>query len=169
MSREQGRQWLQQWGERLGKYKYALLILVLGVALMLVPAKKTQTSQTAETVQPPQEDLEARLEALLSQVEGAGRVQVLLTLDTGPAYEYQTDVETRTGAESERRTETVIISGGGSESAIPIRTTYPTYKGAVVVCEGADSPAVKLDLIRAVSSLTGLGSDKISVIKMKSN
>ena len=40
-------------------------------------------------------------------------------------------------------------------------------KGAVVIAEGADRPAVKLNLIQAVSSLTGLGMDQITVIKMR--
>ena len=39
--------------------------------------------------------------------------------------------------------------------------------GAVVVCQGADQPAVRLDVTNAVAAYTGLGSDKISVIKMK--
>ena len=39
--------------------------------------------------------------------------------------------------------------------------------GCVVVCEGADSPAVRLEVTNAVAAYTGLGSDKISVIKMK--
>ena len=38
--------------------------------------------------------------------------------------------------------------------------------GCVVVCEGADSPAVRLEVTNAVAAYTGLGSDKISVIKM---
>ena len=40
-------------------------------------------------------------------------------------------------------------------------------RGAVVVCDGADSATVRLRIMQAVSALTGLGSDKISVIKMK--
>ena len=40
-------------------------------------------------------------------------------------------------------------------------------RGCVVVCEGADSPAVRLEVTNAVAAYTGLGSDKISVIKMK--
>ena len=48
------------------------------------------------------------------------------------------------------------------------KTLYPVYQGAVVVCEGAERAAVRLAIVEAVSSLTGLGSDKISVIKMKS-
>ena len=39
--------------------------------------------------------------------------------------------------------------------------------GAVVVCQGADLPSVRLDVTNAVAAYTGLGSDKISVIKMK--
>ena len=39
--------------------------------------------------------------------------------------------------------------------------------GAVVVCQGADQPSVRLDVTNAVAAYTGLGSDKISVIKMK--
>ena len=39
--------------------------------------------------------------------------------------------------------------------------------GCVVVCTGADSPAVRLDVTNAVAAYTGLGSDKIRVMKMK--
>jgi stage III sporulation protein AG len=36
-----------------------------------------------------------------------------------------------------------------------------------VVCQGADDPVVKLLIVDAVSKVTGLGADKISVMKMK--
>jgi len=39
-------------------------------------------------------------------------------------------------------------------------------KGIVILCEGADSPQVRLDIINAVSSYTGFGSDKITILKM---
>ena len=42
-----------------------------------------------------------------------------------------------------------------------------SYRGAIVVCQGADSPAVKLAIVEAVSRATGLGADSISVLKMK--
>lgn len=41
------------------------------------------------------------------------------------------------------------------------------WAGAVIVCEGGDNAAVRLQLTRAVSSLTGLSSDKITVVKGK--
>ena len=38
--------------------------------------------------------------------------------------------------------------------------------GVVVVCSGAENPGTRLDIIRAVGSYTGFGSDKITVLKM---
>lgn len=38
--------------------------------------------------------------------------------------------------------------------------------GVVISCEGADNAQVRLDIIRAVSSYTGFGSDKITILKL---
>ena len=35
-------------------------------------------------------------------------------------------------------------------------TKYAIYEGAIIVCEGADNPAVRLRIVNAVSDLTGL-------------
>lgn len=154
-----------------GRYKYAALILLLGMTLMLLPQReKKQPEIPAEQVKVAEElGLEEQLENILSRMEGVGETQVLLTLATGTAYQYQTDVRTYTKQEdAEVQKETVLASdGAGKESPITVRTTYPTYKGALVLCQGADSAAVRLDVTNAVSDLTGLGSDKITVIKMK--
>ena len=37
--------------------------------------------------------------------------------------------------------------------------------GVVIVCDGADDASVKLDILRAVGSYTGFGSDKITILK----
>ncbi|MBR3562004.1 MAG: hypothetical protein IKN81_10870 [Oscillospiraceae bacterium] len=39
------------------------------------------------------------------------------------------------------------------------------WTGAVIVCEGGDSAAVRLELTQAVRALTGLSADKIAVIR----
>ncbi len=38
--------------------------------------------------------------------------------------------------------------------------------GVVIVCEGADDASVKLDILRAVGSYTGFGSDKITILRL---
>lgn len=161
--------WLEK-GQRWGKkYRFVLLIFALGIGLMLIPGKKAQDAVPAAPREEVRQDLQKELEALLRQVEGAGEVRVLLSWSTGTAYEYQQNVERKTGdSETEESRTTVLIKADGSEAAVPVRTIYPICKGAVVVCQGADRASVVLDLIRAVSSVTGLGSDRITVIKMQS-
>lgn len=55
----------------LGKYKYILLVLFCAVVLLLLPTGSSSTDDGGAS-----ED-ESRLEYVLSQVDGAGRVRVL--------------------------------------------------------------------------------------------
>lgn len=41
-----------------------------------------------------------------------------------------------------------------------------SQSGVVIVCEGADRAAVRLEIMRAVESYTGMSSDKITILKM---
>lgn len=156
----------KSWSGKLRQLQYPLLVLALGVFLMLLPQKSETAPEESAVVSEAAEDmLEQRLAELLQTVEGAGKVSVLLTKESGSSTAYQQDVERlQTEERTELRQQTVLQSG---DRPIEIGTTYPVYRGAVVVCQGADRASVKLDIIRAVSSLTGLGSDKIIVIKMK--
>lgn len=85
MRKEEWKQRVGSWLNKLGKYRYTVLILLLGVGLMLIPfEKKSGSAPTAASSAVEEEPLEARLERLLSQVDGAGAVSVLLTLEKGP-------------------------------------------------------------------------------------
>lgn len=154
---------------RLKKYRYGLLILAIGLALMLLPAgQKGETSSISET-QPQEIALESRLEDILCQIHGAGRVRVLLTEAEGQIFHYQTDTDSNASGDSEsRRQDTVIITGPDrTEDGLIRSVTPPTYLGALVLCQGADSPAVRFAVVEAVADVTGLGTDRITVLKMK--
>ena len=96
--------------ELLDKFKYPLLILVLGIILMLLPTGSVKSKGT---------DGDERIQQMLSSVEGVGDAQVIIS-----------------------------------------------DNGVVVVCRGAENAAVKLDIIRAISSYTGFGSDRITILKL---
>jgi len=100
---------------------------------------------------------EQRLEKALENMEGVGGVRVTLSLRGSVERELVTQED---GV-------LVVSSGGGVQSVVERRFVYPEYLGALIVCEGAGIPAVKLNVTRAVQSVTGIGSDKITVIKMK--
>ena len=42
---------------------------------------------------------------------------------------------------------------------------FPINQGAVVVCQGAGSSAVRLAVTEAVAALTGLSTEKITVVQ----
>lgn len=151
-----------------GKYKYPILVALVGLGLMLLPSEQEAT----EPVEPPravESSLEERLEALLGRIEGAGQVSVLLTEKEGSQTLYQTDSQTDADDSGSRRTDdTVLIEDENrTESGLVRQTLGPVYRGAVILCQGADDPSVKLAVVEAVRCVTGLGADQISVQKMK--
>jgi stage III sporulation protein AG len=168
--------------ELVKKNKYVMVVLLVGLVLILLPMGSQTRKEDAGTVsrQTTAEfslsDTENHIAEALSKIQGAGKVTVVLTLRCGTEQVLARDENvsnTTKGAgdsaetSSERSVTTVIVSAGsGAENPIMLKYIYPEYLGALVVAEGADDAAVKLQLVRAVSGLTGLGADRIVVTKM---
>lgn len=150
------------------KYRYGILIVLLGIVLMCLPSMDIDDAgatalPVSESVS--DESLEDSLAAILGQIKGAGKVAVLLTEAKGAETMYQSDENS--GNDTQRQ-DTVIISGSDrTQNGLVRQINPPSYLGAIVVCQGADSAAVRLAIVQAVSSVTGLGSDHITVLKMK--
>lgn len=145
------------------KYRYLVLAVLLGILFMGIPQKEQSPPEEPVTIRPP--DLEAELATVLSHVSGAGRVEVLLTQAEGEKTLYQTD---DTGNGTDTQSDTVLVSGADREETGLVRQILPpVYRGAVVLCQGADNARVKLDMVEAVKTVTGLPSDRITVLKMK--
>ena len=153
------------------KYKYPLLILCLGVLLLLLPTGSNKTAAKSDAVIISKGDrildAEERLAAVLSTVAGAGEVRVLLTLSKGEETIYQTNMQI-TGEGGNSRSDTVTVTDSDRNESGLVRQINPAvYQGAVIVCEGAEDPSVRLAIVNAVSNATGLGADRITVLKMK--
>ena len=155
----------------LNRLKYPGMILIVGMALLLIPCRKDGTAQRVQekdsaAVPEDHEDWEARLEKILT-------VRVMLTLEQGSQTVYQQDRELGTdqdeaGKNRRERTETVILSrGGSSQEALVTQVMGPRFRGALIVCSGGDDPGVRLAVVQAVCSVTGLGADQVTVLKMK--
>ena len=157
--------------EKLKKYRYPALILALGVLLLMLPTGLAGNRET-DTVPEVQEDFDLgaftrETEKLLSQVQGAGQVQLLLTLETGGTKDYLMDSSQRlSGDTRDTQTQAVLTGSGSGQAPVQVELRYPEFRGAVVLCQGAGSPEVTLALKEALSNLTGLGMDKITVCKM---
>lgn len=155
------------------QYRYVLLVAAAGALLLLWPAGEEGRQPAAEEtgLAGAEEDfdleaLEERLAAALSRIEGAGEVSVVLTVDSGMERVLATDrTQEQADGELSIQEETVILSTDAGEEAVLVKQRYPTFQGALVVCPGGDDAAVRLVLTQAVSALTGLGTDRITVCK----
>ncbi len=124
--------------KKLAPYKYPLLMLVIGIVIMTWPKGADPPVVTPVVTA----SMESRMGELLSKAQGAGEVEVML--------QYENDGET------------VYLQDTSQPTVVETKT--PRITGALVLAQGADSPTVRLNLVNAVSNLTGLGADKITVI-----
>lgn len=149
------------------KYRYVILVLLVGLVLMLLPSKQsnTEVTQVMESKTETKQDIREELTDILSQIEGVGEVKVMLTVASGEETVYQSDTEI---SNTTNRIETVIITDENrKEIGLIQKVNPPKYMGAIIVCKGGANVAVKLAVVEAVSRVTGLGADQISVLKMK--
>ena len=145
------------------KYQYVLLVVLVGVVLMLIPQSPRESQTVTQTEEVVEADLQMQLAAILGQISGVGKVEVLLTEAAGADTVYQVDTR-----QNQANADTVIITDRNrEETGLVKRILPPVYRGAVVVCQGADSAGVRLNVMDAVKSVTGLSSDCITVLKMK--
>ena len=147
-----------------GRYQYVLLVLAAGALLLLLPSGGGEEPDPAGTAAAEPFDLEGFEEKLadtLSQVQGAGKTRVVLSLDSSSRTVLAQDVERQEGGGAS--TVVTVGRGSGSQEVVPLQTVAPSFRGALVVCPGGGDPQVRLRLVEAVSALTGLGSDRISV------
>lgn len=151
------------------RYQAVLLVVAAGLFLLLLPTGEGENPpEPSPDVQEDFFDLpafEEKLSGALSQVEGAGEVRVVLTLKSTGRQVLAQDIQ----REGERTSTQVVTVGGVSsgQEVVALQTISPQFQGALVVCPGGDDPKVRLQIISAVSALTGLGSDKITICKSK--
>ena len=171
MAKEEGKQKLTTPLAVLGKYKYVLLVAALGTLLLLWPTeRKDGAAAPADTSPAAGTDLaetEKAMEDILGKINGVGRVEVMLTLHSGGERVLAQDSSLRYSGSAqspdsyERSSQPVTDAGG----VVVTQEKYPQYRGALVVCEGGGNDAVRFQVVSAVSALTGLGSDRIAVVK----
>jgi stage III sporulation protein AG len=126
-------------------------------------------------------NLEDELENTLSKITGVGKVQVLLTYsqtkevipifntteNESKTEEADTNGGTRTIEEKQVTQSVVFDETSGSKTLITSKIVSPKVVGALIVAEGFSDTNVKINIIDAVSALTGIATHKIQVLEMK--
>jgi stage III sporulation protein AG len=114
--------------------------------------------------------IEDKLEVILSEIDGAGKVSVLIYFDGTTEIVTADNVETTTSGDvTEENRTPILINDNGSSDPIIIKEKMPEIKGVVVVAEGANNIKVRLELIRATTTALSIDEDKVEIFKMKIN
>lgn len=117
-------------------------------------------------------NLESKLVSVLSKVKGAGQVEVMVTLESGPELKIATSVDERTNTSTSSSTTTtsvtvienpIIITQNGQSQPLVLMEIMPKIKGVIVVAQGAGNTKVKLELLEAVQALLDVPSSNIQI------
>ena len=126
--------------------------------------------------------LERKLKQVLGQMDGAGKVEVMITLaDSGETIvekdhkEQENHIEesdtgggTRSTTERETENVTVYVENGSETYPYVTKEVLPKVEGVFVVAEGGDDPKVISDISDTVMALFRVEAHKIKVVKMSS-
>lgn len=158
----------------IARYRYVLLVALAGAALLLLPTGGTGGGADRTAALPSAgawdaSELEEQLERALSRIDGAGEVEVVLTVSRSPRQLLAEDRTSEQDGESLREEETAVVlsRGSGVQETVAVGQVSAQFRGALVVCSGGDEPQVRLALAQAVSAVTGLGTDRIAICKGK--
>jgi stage III sporulation protein AG len=166
-----------------GKWaRYALAVAIcLGLLALIWPSGKSSPSADTRivaggvnSVETTRANLTRELEAILSQIDGAGQVKVSLHLSSGGVkyYAQNSKNETRQTQEidksngqrnitEENSSSDIAVSAG---SPLLVEDKAPQVLGVLVVADGASDPQVKENLTNAVITCCDIPAHQVRVI-----
>lgn len=125
-------------------------------------------------------NLEEKLEEILSKIQGVGEVKVCVNysessevvamFDENSSTSTTEETDTEGGVRKIEQTETnknvIYEENDGKKTPITTKVIKPKIEGAIITAKGANNAAVKNNIIQAVEALTGLATHKIQVFEM---
>ena len=123
-----------------------------------------KTSTTTTTIDYSQQ-IESKLEKVLSNIEGAGDVSVMVTVESSPQLVIATSKEEKTTSNNSTNSNSnnitvvetpVIVTKNGVSSPLVLQEIQPKITGVIVVAQGANDAKVRLELLKAVQSVLNI-------------
>ena len=145
------------------KPEYLMIAAAAIIVLILFGSSfvKTQTEKDYN-VNDYVDMLETKLSDRLSELDGAGKVNVIISVKSGMRSEIAT--EKQVGGIGDRTTETPVLISG---KPLVLGEIYPEICGVIIMAKGAENIKVRLSLITAAQTFLDVSSDKIQVLPMR--
>lgn len=141
------------------------IIFIIGVVLMVAAGghKKEAPSVSTDT-QISAEAEEGRLAGILSEINGAGKVSVMITYYSSSQKDiaYETKTASRGDKSEESEDKKAVMTDG---EPMVVKEVYPKVKGVIVTAEGAGSAAVRSAISEAVAAALDVPAHRICIYK----
>ena len=140
------------------------IILAVFFVIFLSQVKKDVSSQNKTEMEIYISSLENKLSSVLSEVEGAGNVKVIITIDGGKETILASKITTTETANGKEIVESPILVNG---KTVVLKELYPKIKGVLIVSEGANNLMVLNKIQQATISLLNVSVNQVEILKMK--
>ncbi len=161
-----------------------LVIFLVGVIIVIIAGSYIFSDDEVSTVSEntvtdvfDADVFENKLAKIISEIQGAGNVKVMISYKTGvetvPLLDTKDSntVTEESNNDSERRTEqnnvetSIIFNQEKNGNKVPYisKTIMPIVEGVIVTCDGGGDERVKANVIKAVTVITGVAADKVQV------
>ncbi len=128
--------------------------------------KKNQGAAEKSSIAANVQEEEKRLEEILSKIEGAGSVSVMITYYSGTeksiAYETKQNTSSSDGRSDTSEDKKAVMTDG---EPMVVKEVYPKVKGVIVVAQGAESVSVKQAISHAVEAACDVPAHRICIYK----
>ena len=157
------------------KLTIVLLIGVVGVIMLIFvrsdsetktsPEKSEMTTAANYSTYDIEKIFENKLTEIISQINGAGKTSVVVSVASSGEYVYAKNIKTENDNDSMSEDSEIVIyeSQNGADEGLVISIKSPDVIGVAIVCEGGESSVVKAEITKLVTSLFGIGADRVYV------
>lgn len=159
-----------------------IVLIALAPSLSFNHIKSREVPIFQQTAEEYAKALEERLALLLEEVEGVGKVRVMVTLQGGYSYVYAKEAKSNNDRMEDSKTadskktqeksvmeETyILVDGPGGKKPLITAQIEPEIRGVVVICQGGGSPVVAARVIETVKVALNISSAQIAVSQLAS-
>lgn len=158
-----------------------ILFVIIGIPVQEVEKETEGADTQAQQVELSEEEqLEQRLETILSHVSGIGKTQVMISLKSDGRKIVEKDMEYSENKEENTQEDNAAVNTQtsqaentvyektmqGNESPYVTEQLAPEIEGVLVIAQGAGNAGIKTEITEAVMALFGVEAHKIKVMKM---
>lgn len=184
----------KQWG-KWDKSQWTIVVLT-GILLLIIAIPTGEKGKESKETKPQEKnaavientdtkdsyvgEVEVKLAKTLSKIEGAGRVEVMVTLKDSGERVIEKDIQQESASSMEKDSaggtkdeversssqSTVYVENGDGKDPFVGKEMLPQIEGVLVVAEGGNNTAVKQNISDAVMALFPVEAHRIKVVKM---